>query len=79
MCLDYTVPTLKPLHLNFNFRGNYISEMPNVSMQPCFVKMCGFVTLCGRDRIPIILFQDTTGVDVGDVAEKLVLWTKLFP
>ena len=32
-----------------------------------------FVTLCGRDRIPIIWFQDTTGIDVGDLAEKAEL------
>jgi len=32
-----------------------------------------FVTQCGRDRIPIIWFQDTTGIDVGDIAEKAEL------
>ncbi len=32
-----------------------------------------FVTLCGRDRVPIIWFQDTTGIDVGDIAEKAEL------
>jgi len=37
------------------------------------IKMNEFVTLCGRDRIPIIWFQDTTGIDVGDVAEKAEL------
>ncbi|MBI5441648.1 MAG: glutaconyl-CoA decarboxylase subunit alpha [Deltaproteobacteria bacterium] len=37
------------------------------------VKMNEFVTLCGRDRIPIVWFQDTTGIDVGDVAEKAEL------
>lgn len=34
------------------------------------IKMSEFVTLCGRDRIPIIWVQDTTGIDVGDTAEK---------
>ncbi len=34
------------------------------------IKMNEFVTLCGRDRVPIIWFQDTTGIDVGDIAEK---------
>jgi glutaconyl-CoA decarboxylase len=34
------------------------------------IKMNEFVTLCGRDRIPIIWVQDTTGIDVGDVAEQ---------
>lgn len=33
------------------------------------IKMNEFVTLCARDRIPIIWFQDTTGIDVGDDAE----------
>jgi glutaconyl-CoA decarboxylase subunit alpha len=37
------------------------------------IKMNEFVTLCGRDRIPIIWFQDTTGIDVGDTAEKAEL------
>lgn len=37
------------------------------------VKMNEFVTLCGRDRIPIIWFQDTSGIDVGDYAEKAEL------
>jgi glutaconyl-CoA decarboxylase subunit alpha len=32
-----------------------------------------FVTLCGRDRVPIIWLQDTTGIDVGDLAEKAEL------
>ncbi|MFH2127761.1 MAG: carboxyl transferase domain-containing protein, partial [Pseudomonadota bacterium] len=29
------------------------------------IKMNEFVTLCGRDRVPIIWFQDTSGIDVG--------------
>ncbi len=37
------------------------------------IKMNAFVTLCGRDRIPIVWFQDTTGIDVGDDAEKAEL------
>ncbi len=37
------------------------------------IKMNEFVTLCGRDRIPIIWFQDTTGIDVGDIAEEAEL------
>ena len=32
-----------------------------------------FVTLCARDRIPLIWLQDTTGIDVGDDAEKAEL------
>ncbi len=37
------------------------------------IKMNEFVTLCGRDRIPILWFQDTSGIDVGDDAEKAEL------
>jgi glutaconyl-CoA decarboxylase len=31
------------------------------------------VTHCGRDRVPIVWFQDTSGIDVGDTAEKAEL------
>ncbi len=37
------------------------------------IKMNEFVTHCGRDRIPICWFQDTSGIDVGDIAEKAEL------
>lgn len=37
------------------------------------IKMNEFVTLCGRDRIPIVWFQDTSGIDVGDIAEQAEL------
>lgn len=37
------------------------------------IKMNEFVTLCARDRLPIIWFQDTTGIDVGDDAERAEL------
>ncbi|MBI5910937.1 MAG: glutaconyl-CoA decarboxylase subunit alpha, partial [Betaproteobacteria bacterium] len=37
------------------------------------INMNEFVTLCGRDRVPVIWFQDTTGIDVGDIAEKAEL------
>ncbi len=37
------------------------------------IKMNEFVTMCGRDRVPMIWFQDTTGIDVGDVAERAEL------
>lgn len=33
------------------------------------IKMNEFITLCARDRIPVIWLQDTTGIDVGDPAE----------
>jgi glutaconyl-CoA decarboxylase len=32
-----------------------------------------FVTLCGRDRVPVVWFQDTSGIDVGDIAEQAEL------
>jgi glutaconyl-CoA decarboxylase len=37
------------------------------------IKMNEFVTHCGRDQVPIIWFQDTSGIDVGDIAEKAEL------
>jgi glutaconyl-CoA decarboxylase len=37
------------------------------------IKMSEFITLCARDRIPVIWLQDTTGIDVGDPAEKAEL------
>lgn len=37
------------------------------------VKMNEFVTLCARDRIPLVWFQDSSGIDVGDEAEKAEL------
>jgi len=37
------------------------------------IKMNEFVTLCGRDRIPLMWFQDTSGIDVGDLAERAEL------
>ncbi|MBN1547627.1 MAG: glutaconyl-CoA decarboxylase subunit alpha [Syntrophaceae bacterium] len=37
------------------------------------IKLNEFVTQCGRDRIPIVWFQDTSGIDVGDIAEKAEL------
>ena len=37
------------------------------------IKMSEFVTHCGRDRLPVIWLQDTSGIDVGDAAEKAEL------
>lgn len=37
------------------------------------IKMSEFVVHCGRDRLPIVWFQDTMGIDVGDLAEKAEL------
>ncbi len=37
------------------------------------IKQGEFVTLCGRDNLPIVWLQDTTGIDVGDLAEQAEL------
>lgn len=37
------------------------------------IKMCEFVDMCTRDKIPIIWMQDTTGIDLDDLAEKAEL------
>jgi len=37
------------------------------------IKMSEFVVLCTRDSIPMIWIQDTTGIDVGNEAEKAEL------
>jgi glutaconyl-CoA decarboxylase len=37
------------------------------------IKVNEFVTLCGRDRLPMVWIQDTSGIDVGDIAEKAEL------
>ena len=37
------------------------------------IKMSELVMFCGRDRIPMIWLQDTSGIDVGDIAEKAEL------
>ena len=35
--------------------------------------MSEFVTLCSRDRLPIVWLQDTSGIDVGNPAEEAEL------
>lgn len=52
--------------------GKYIGVGGKLYRQG-LIKLNEFVSLCGRDRIPIIWFQDTTGIDVGDIAEKAEL------
>jgi len=37
------------------------------------IKMNEFVSLCARDRVPMIWLQDTSGIDVGNEAEKAEL------
>ena len=49
--------------------GNY-PGMGGKLYRQGLVKMNEFVTLCGRDRLPVVWFQDTSGIDVGEMAEK---------
>lgn len=37
------------------------------------IKMSEFITLCNRDKLPVVWIQDTTGIDVGDIAESAEL------
>ena len=37
------------------------------------IKTNEFVSACGRDKYPIFWLQDTTGIDVGDIAEQAEL------
>ena len=37
------------------------------------IKTNEFVTFCGRDQVTIVWIQDTSGIDVGDTAEKAEL------
>ena len=37
------------------------------------IKMNEMVMFCGRDKIPMIWFQDTSGIDVGDISEAAEL------
>ncbi|MFH2008842.1 MAG: carboxyl transferase domain-containing protein [bacterium] len=37
------------------------------------IKCNEFVTHCGRDQVPLLWVQDTTGIDVGDIAERAEL------
>ena len=60
-----------------NFQGlipNYPEYLPVTGAggklyRQGLTKMSEFITLCARDRIPVIWLQDTTGIDVGDPAE----------
>jgi glutaconyl-CoA decarboxylase subunit alpha len=52
------------------------ADYPGIGGKPYrqgLIKLNEFVTHCGRDRVPVIWFQDTTGIDVGDVAERAEL------
>ena len=55
------------------YRGKGAFGMGGKLYRQGLIKMNEFVTLCARDRIPLIWLQDTTGIDVGDDAEKAEL------
>ena len=55
-----------PEYADYSGAGGYLYRQG-------LIKMSEFVTLCGRDRLPIVWFQDSTGIDVGDQAEKAEL------
>jgi len=82
--IEYLVEpgTFRPLHTLYNPRQNEegttgvvdgLARIGGKLYRQGLIKMNEFVTLCGRDRVPIIWFQDTTGIDVGDTAEKAEL------
>lgn len=52
--------------------GAYIG-MGGKQYRQGLIKQSEFVTFCGRDNLPIIWLQDTTGIDVGDIAERAEL------
>ena len=52
--------------------GNY-PAMGGKLYRQGLIKLSEFVTHCGRDRLPIVWFQDTSGVDVGELAEQAEL------
>ncbi len=68
-CIGNNQGFLKPDYPEY---GDYVGIGGKLYRQG-LIKMNEFVTLCGRDRIPIIWFQDTSGIDVGDIAEKAEL------
>jgi len=82
--IEYLVEpgTFRPVHTLYNPRQNEegttgvvdgLARIGGKLYRQGLIKMNEFVTLCGRDRVPIIWFQDTTGIDVGDTAEKAEL------
>ena len=55
------------------YRGKGAMGMGGKLYRQGLIKMNEFVTLCSRDRIPMIWLQDTTGIDVDNEAEKAEL------
>lgn len=57
------------LLLNYPEYKNVPASLGGKLYRQGLIKMNEFTSLCGRDRIPLIWIQDTTGIDVGDEAE----------
>ena len=55
------------------YRGQGAIGMGGKLYRQGLIKMNEFVTLCNRDRIPMLWIQDTTGIDVDNEAEKAEL------
>ncbi len=55
------------------YRGKGAMGMGGKLYRQGLIKMNEFVTLCSRDKIPMIWVQDTTGIDVDNEAEKAEL------
>jgi glutaconyl-CoA decarboxylase len=55
------------------YRGKGAIGMGGKLYRQGLIKMNEFVTLCNRDRIPMLWVQDTTGIDVDNEAEKAEL------
>lgn len=55
------------------YRGAGAIGMGGKLYRQGLIKMNEFVTLCARDRVPMLWIQDTTGIDVDNEAEKAEL------
>lgn len=55
------------------YRGKGAMGMGGKLYRQGLIKMNEFVTLCSRDKIPMVWVQDTTGIDVDNEAEKAEL------
>jgi len=56
-----------------HYAGNQYLGVGGKLYREGLIKMNELVMFCGRDRIPMIWFQDTSGIDVGDIAERAEL------
>lgn len=55
------------------YRGENAFSVGGKLYREGLIKMCEFVDMCSRDKLPIIWMQDTTGIDLDDLAEKAEL------